>query len=182
MRSTVVRRLILLFAVGWSMVLPPSVAGAGDGDVARRFEGSWTYAGDADEQQARLDAIDATVAEMFGIARPFARRVMRSNTTNPSSFHIQIDGDKIAVVEEDGEPLWTPLDGTPVVIDGYGAGQQVTRKVVDDTLHARSWQHNGGGTRIFRLSGDGHIMVVTVIIESAQLPNDVVYDLTYSKE
>jgi len=171
---------VLLFAC--CVAVAPSGAAAGDRDVAQRFEGSWAYAGDADEQQARLDAIDATVAEMFGIARPFARRVMRNNTTNPSSFHIQLDGDQIAVSEDDQDPLWTPLDGTPLEVEGYGAGQQVYRKVVGDTLHARSWQHNGGGTRVFRLSADGRILTVEVIIQSAQLPTDVVYELTYRKE
>ncbi len=158
----------------------PLAVRADDGEVAARFVGSWAYAGGEAEQQARLDAIDATVAQMFGIARPFARKVMRRNTTNPSCFHIQLDGDQIAISEEDDDPLWTPLDGTPVQIDGYKAGQQVYRKVVGDSLHAKSWQHNGGGTRIFRLSGD--TLTVEVVIFSEQLPDDLIYTLTFRRE
>jgi hypothetical protein len=162
---------------------PPAAGARGDdADVARRFVGSWVYAGDDVEQQARLEVIDDTVSRMFGIARPFARRVMRNRTTNPSCFHIELDGDSIAIVEDDDKPLWTPLDGSPVQIDGWGADQQVYRKVVGDTLHARSWQHNGGGTRVFQLSADGQALTVQVIIDSQQLPEDMIYELTFRKD
>jgi hypothetical protein len=177
-------RITLIIATVASLLVPAAGARADDAEVARRFVGSWVYAGGDTEQQARLDAIDDTVARMFGIARPFARRVMRNNTTNPSCFHIELDGDSIAIAiaEDDDEPLWTPLDGTAVQIDGWGSDQQVYRKVVGDTLHARSWQHNGGGTRVFRLSADGQTLTVQVIIDSQQLPEDMIYELTYRRE
>ena len=175
-------RIPLVIATLASLLAPAAGARGDDADVARRFVGSWVYAGDDVEQQARLEVIDDTVSRMFGIARPFARRVMRNRTTNPSCFHIELDGDSIAIVEDDDKPLWTPLDGSPVQIDGWGADQQAYRKVVGDTLHARSWQHNGGGTRVFQLSADGQALTVQVIIDSQQLPEDMIYELTFRKD
>ncbi len=175
-------RPVIVLAIAVATALPVVGSAADDRDVARRFEGTWIYAGDADEQQARLDAIDATVDQMFGIARPFARRIMRSNTTNASCYHITLDGDRIAIGEDPDDLLWSPLDGTPVEIEGYKAGQQVWRKVVGDTLHSRSAQHNGGGTHVFRLSADGQRMTVEVVIDSQQLPEDLVYELTFRRE
>lgn len=173
-----VRHAVVLGCVA---ALGAGIAHAGDEDVAAGFVGTWTYAGADAEQQARLDAIDETVAQMFGIARPFARKVMRKNTTNPSCFHIQLDGDQVGIGEEPDALLWSKLDGTPVDIEGYHAGQQVWRAIDGDCLHSRSQQHNGGGTHVFRLSPDGHTMTVQVIIDSERLPLNLTYELTFQR-
>ncbi len=152
---------------------PPAVAG---------FHGTYEYAGSADEQQARLDAIDATVDQMARFMRVFARKRIRGATPIPLTTEIRIDGDEITLVRTGETGLTTRHDGTPMLTTGDSdAPQTVTRALVGACIKHHAQQEKGSGSDLYCLSADGQTLTATVTIASDHLPTDIVYGLTYRR-
>ncbi len=155
-------------------------AGAADFE---RYGGSYAYAGDDAQKQARLDAIEATVQQMPKLFRAFARGRIDKSTTPAERYEIEVADGQIRIGRNGGQGQQTVLDGDGVVVEGdEGADLTVTRVIEGDCIRHRAEQHNGYGTDLFCLSPDGTTLTVTVTIGSDQLPAPITYELTYRRE
>lgn len=148
-----------------------------------RFTGSYVYAGDETQRQARLDAIEATVQQMPKLVRGFARGRIDKATPPPERYVLEVADGEITIGHAAGSGVTTTLDGDGAVVEGDGGAElTVTRTKQGDCIRHHGEQHNGSGTDVFCLSGDGKTLTVTVTIGSNQLPAPITYELTYSRE
>jgi len=146
-----------------------------------RFTGYFLWVGGDEEQQARLDAIDAVVAKMPRVLRGTARRRLRNGTHVPSFFDIQVNEGIVTIAIDDGRAWTTDLEGTPAHYEHDGDAMTMSRWWVDGTIHAVGHQRVGSGTYDFRLSEDGHTLLVRFTMNSNFMPEPVVFDTTYRR-
>jgi hypothetical protein len=171
----------------WAISLGTSIGAepntADDTEVMSRMVGRWVYAGDEQQRQARLDAIEGTVSEMSWIARGMARKRITASTPIHQQYDFIVDDDGNVTIGEDGfEGHTAPWDGTPVEIaKDQGGPATLTRAVADGGLRSHWQQKKGAGTEIYRVSADAATLTVTVIISSPRLPSEVRYQLTYRR-
>ena len=148
-----------------------------------RYTGSYVYAGDDAQRQARLDAIEVTVQQMPKLFRVFARGRIDKATPPPERYVLEVADGEITIGHAAGSGLTTTLDGDGAMVEGDGGAElTVTRTKEGDCIRHHAEQHNGSGTDVYCLSGDGKTLTVTVTIGSNQLPAPITYDLTYSRE
>lgn len=161
------------------LAAPAALAGEYD-----RYSGTYAYAGDDAERQARHDAIDAVVQQMPRLFRAFAFKRIDKATPIPDQVVIEVAGGEITIGDAPGKGDTTPLgDEEGIVREGdEGADMTVTRTPVDGGIKHRAEQHNGFGQDLYRLADDGQTLKVEVTIGSKQLPGDITYELTYRRQ
>ena len=143
---------------------------------ADRFTGTWAWTGGAADEAARTAAIEATVAEMPFLFRPFARSRIGAATTIPASLQIVVTG---AYVRLWGlETRWV---GTPVQHTGDGgAPETVTRRIEGPVLVHEARQSDGLGREEYRLTGPD-TLTFGMTVESDQLTLPIRYTLHYQR-
>lgn len=158
--------------------LPPAVIAA-DADAVKAFVGRYTYAGGADEREALAKAIDALVAKMNRLVRGIARSKLTE--TNPVETSLRITANARALTVAFGErPFTAPLDGRPItvkVVTGdemslhYGITENEIRQVFagDEKGQVNTFQRHD--ERVVRRAR----------VYAAQLPADLIYELTYDR-
>lgn len=174
--------ILTAFAVLACAVLSVPAWGGEPPAAVARFHGTYEYVGTVAEQQARLDAIDATVDQMARFMRVFARKRIRGAAPIPATTEIVIDGDHITLIRSGETGLKTRHDGTPVETTGDSDNPQtVTRTLIGACIKHHAQQARGSGSDRYCLSADGQTLTATVTIASDHLPSDIVYDLSYQR-
>ncbi len=156
---------------------PPSI-----GDLQRRFVGSYTYAGDAAEQMARLDAIDRSARTVFFAFRGIAHSKLADRTRIVPSGRFEFSGGNIRSTAPGYPPAVSPETGAPAP---YRASEDavVLSQRFDGERLVQTFEAHGGGVRKneFALSPDGSVLTVRVTLSSPKLSLPVGYTLTYRR-
>lgn len=148
---------------------------------AAAFAGTWRFSGGVADADARMRAIDATVAEMPYLFQPFARARIDAATPIPPSLAIVVSGAEIRLGTGGPADVVSRWDGTPVVHAGDGgAPETVTRRLVGDTLVHEARQSEGYGREEYALGADG-TLALTVTVGSDRLPRPIRYTLHYRR-
>jgi hypothetical protein len=163
--------------------------GAGSGATAPtieelrgHFTGLYRYAGDAREQQMRVDAIDRSVASIFFAARGIARSKIEDRTRIMPTCKFEfadgqirstVPGHAVAVSPETGAPAPYRVDDDAIVLTQRFEGSRIVQ----------IFRADEGGTRRneFSLSADEKLLFVKATLSSPKLSTPVVYTLTYRR-
>ena len=151
-------------------------------ELRSRFAGLYRYAGDAREQQLRLDAIDRSVASLFFAVRGVARSKIEDRTRimptckfefGDGQIRSTVPGHAVAVSPETGAPAPYRVEDDPIVL---------TQRFEGDRL-VQVFRADEGGTRRneFSVSADGALLFVKATLSSPRLSVPVVYTLTYRR-
>jgi len=151
-------------------------------ELRSRFAGLYRYAGDAREQQLRLEAIDRSVASLFFAVRGVARSKIEDRTRimptckfefGDGQIRSTVPGHAVAVSPETGAPTHYRVEDDPIVLTQRFEGARIVQVFRADE----------GGTRRneFSLSADGKLLFVRATLSSPKLSIPVVYTLTYRR-
>jgi hypothetical protein len=155
----------------------PSVA-----ELRSQYAGFYRYAGDAKEQQARLDAIDRSAASFFFAVRGMARASIENRTRIMPTCKFEfpsgkisstVPGHAVAVSPETGAPAPYRVEDDAIVLTQRFEGSHLVQVFTADE----------GGTRKneFSLSPDGKLLFMKATLSSPKLSVPVVYTLTYRR-
>lgn len=162
--------------------LAPGPARAGDPPPeALAYAGTWDHVGGDAEEQARIDAIEAVVAQMKPVLRGIARKRLTVRTIIPQRYDIALEGDHITVATDSGDAWKTDLQGTVYEYRYDGDDFVLHRTLVGDEIHAHAEQSIGASDYHYRLSADGQTLTITCFTDSKHLPEPVKYTSTYRK-
>ncbi len=159
------------------VTVTPSIA-----ELRTQYAGSYRYAGDAAQQQARLDAIDKAVEGFFFAVRGMARSAITDRTRIMPTCKFEFSGGKIsstvpghavAVSPETGSPAPYRVDDDAITLTQRFEGSRLVQVFVADE----------GGTRKneFTLSSDRKFLFMKATLSSPKLSAPVVYTLTYRR-
>lgn len=162
-------------------------AGANQGapstpDLRQSYGGTFRYAGDQKERQARAEAIDRSVSSFFFAVRGIARskledrtRILATCTFEFPAGRIRsiVPGHPVATSPETGAPTDYRIDDDAIVLSQRFEGTHLVQTFVA----------NEGGTRKneFTLSPDGKLLFMQATVTSPKLKVPVVYRLTYAR-
>jgi hypothetical protein len=147
-----------------------------------RYVGLFRNAGGEAEEQARLDAIEASVASQNRVLRGVTRRRLLSGTHVTATYEIQVDGELITIGIDDGRQWTTDLQGTPAQYEHDGEAMTMSRVWADGAIRATGEQRVGTGEYHFRLSEDGQTLTVAFTMSSKLLPDPVRFTTTYRRQ
>ncbi len=151
-------------------------------DLRKSYTGTFRYAGDQRERQARADAIERSASSFFVAVRGFARsklddrtRILASCTFEFPEGKIRsiVPGHPVATSPETGAPTSYRVDDDAIVLSQRFEGTRLVQTFVADE----------GGTRKneFTLSADGRLLFMKATVTSPKLKVPVVYTLTYAR-
>ena len=151
-------------------------------DLRQSYAGSFRYAGDQKERQARADAIDRGVSSFFFAVRGIARSKLEDRTRILATCAFEftegkirsiVPGHPIAASPETGAPTDYRIDADAFILTQRFEGKRLVQTFVADD----------GGTRKneFTLSADGKLLFMKATLTSPKLKAPLVYTLTYAR-
>jgi hypothetical protein len=155
---------------------PPSSA-----DLQRRFAGSYSYAGDAAEEKARLDAIDRSARTVFFAFRGIAHAKLADRTRIVPSGRFEFEGGNIRSSAAGYPTAVSPENGAPAPYPFNEGVVELSQRFDGDRL-VQVFEAAGGVRRNeFTLSPDGSLLTMRTTLRSPQLSLPVGYALTYRR-
>jgi hypothetical protein len=147
-------------------------------DIARALAGEWRLANRDGEE--RIDAAVARVTDQMGFLISGIANGRLDQALNP---------DRRVVVEPDGEHVTLAIgEGRPfrVTLDGRAVTRQVDGRAVTTRARLRGGrlmieERTDQGTRVLALQPRGESLVVSTRVQSEQLPEDIVYRMSYRR-
>ncbi len=170
------RVLLLLCTAGASL----SGIARADADPLDPFVGRFRHSGGDKERQARDKAIDDVVAGMNVLVRGIARD--RLKEANPIARVLSFAAtSKDLTVTMDARSYTGPRDGKKVRVKGITGDEldmhyAIARFRVDQIFSA---EERG---RTNRFSLDEEVVSMRIRVHATQLPKDLIYTLTYTRE
>jgi hypothetical protein len=160
-----IRRLFLSTLVA----LPALAQGGG-------LWGTWTLVSTPDLAKA----IEAAIAPLNPLVRPFARaRLARANTPC-TTLRIDPDPDGITIQTDQRAPQHVPADGRPMVwTRNDGEKLFISARLDQDDLVQTFRTRDGERTTVFHPDPASHTLTLKVTVTSPRLPNPLVYTLVY---
>ena len=151
-------------------------------DLRTRYGGSFRYAGDAREQQARRDAIERAVATFFFAVRGAARSSIDGRTRIMPTCKFEFGGGKITSIVPGHAPAISLETGAPAPYRVEDDAIVLTQRF-DGARLIQSFRADEGGTRRneFTVSADGKLRFMKATLSSPKLSVPVVYTLTYRR-
>lgn len=158
------------------ILAPGAAVAAGAADLSGAFR---LVAG---QGAALADAIDAAVAPMSFVVRPFARSRLRQITTPYPRITLGATGEDVVMVADPRAPVRTPLNGVPVDWRREDGEPFSVSGTWDGTAFEQRFA-SGTGRRVNRytLSGDRRILTIDVAIFGGGLPGTMTYQLVYER-
>ncbi len=162
-------------AAAWVFLAAPAPAQDVPAEL-ERLTGSWTSAATPEEAQAIIgSAIDATVAEMFFLKRPFARRKLQNIAVACSALDIAAEGTRVSVTCDERPPVVDELDGGTTDYRTEGETFQAAHAWDDGRLVQAIGNRDGVRRNVYDLSEDGNTLTLQVSISSDRLPKAVTW-------
>jgi hypothetical protein len=157
-------------------------AGPPIAELRSQYAGSYRYAGDAKEQQARLDAIDRSVSSFFFAVRGMARASIEDRTRIMPTCKFEFPSGKIASTVPGHAVAVSPETGAPAPYRVEDDAIVLTQRFEGSHL-VQVFKADEGGTRKneFSLSPDGKLLFMKATLSSPKLSIPVVYTLTYRR-
>jgi hypothetical protein len=181
MKKLLVSTTTLIFSL---LLWLPAVAQDSEESIEEKFSG--TYELSLSKAQARKKinkAIEAVVADMNFVKRPFARSALEDKTEPCRQLAIGFPSNKVSITCDAKPASVSPADDTVIdykAQDGntYRVSQKHAGRIVRQTFHG----DEGKRVNTMKLSEDGKTLEMTVRIESGQLPRSLTYELTFTKK
>jgi hypothetical protein len=180
MRRVATTALLLLLC---SIAAPGVASDGSDTDALDELEGTWQATNSREDARARIDEqIDAVVAEMSFIKRPFARRRLTKVTRPCQTMTFQrMENARVEVHCTTRKAAVAPLDGTPVRwTDEDGEAFTLTQKVHDDRIVQTFEGEDGTRRNVYRPDGD--TMILDATLTSDQLPEPLTFRRTFTRK
>lgn len=176
------RRPIIAFALFLCTVAAfVSVANGQTSDQRAKFTGTFRYAGNAQQEDARRAAIDRAVAGMSAFTRSTARNRISATTQIISSYSFSFDPGKIVVRAQSRPDMISGDKGEPADYTYNGKTSQLTQRLVEDRISQTFVSDDGRRENEYTLSPDGQSLLLKVTVISSRLSTPVTYSLSYKK-
>ena len=146
-----------------------------------KFTGTFRYAGNAQQEDARRAAIDHAVADMSAFTRSTARSRISATTQIISSYSFSFDPGKIQVRAQSRPDMISGDKGEPADYTYNGKTSQLTQRLVDDRISQTFVSDDGRRENEYTLSPDGQSLLLKVTVISSRLSTPVIYSLSYKK-
>lgn len=158
-----------------------SSAPAGTSDQPVRFAGTYRYAGNAQEEEARRAAIDRAVEGMSVFIRSTARNRVSATTQILGSYSFSFESGKIWVRAQSRPDMISGDKGEPADYVYNGKHSKLTQRLVGDRISQVFVSDDGRRENEYTLSQDGQVVTLKVTLSSPRLSVPVVYSLSYKK-
>lgn len=168
-------------AANSSAKTPASSAPAGTSDQPVRFAGTYRYAGNAQEEEARRAAIDRAVEGMSVFIRSTARNRVSATTQILGSYSFSFESGKIWVRAQSRPDMISGDKGEPADYVYNGKHSKLTQRLVGDRISQVFVSDDGRRENEYMLSQDGRMVTLKVTLTSPRLSVPVVYSLSYKK-
>lgn len=156
----------------------PSIAAS---DQRTRFAGTYRYAGDSQEEEARKAAIDHAVEGLSFVIRSAARGRITATTQILQTYSFSFEPGKIVVRPQSRPEMISGDKGEPADYIYKGKTSRFTQLMVGDRITQVFTSDDGKRENEFTLSKDGNLLRLKVTLTSPRLSNPVVYALSYKK-
>jgi hypothetical protein len=168
-----------LQGTGSDVAKPPAPATASD--QRTRFVGTYRYAGGAEEEGARMKAIDHAVEGLSFVIRSTARSRILATTQILGTYSISFEPREIIVRPQSRPEMISGDNGEPADYVYNGKRSRLTQVLEGDRISQVFVSDDGRRENEFTVSQDGQVLRVKVTLASARLSNPVVYLLTYKR-
>ena len=150
-------------------------------DQPVRFAGTYRYAGNAQEEEARRVAIDRAVEGMSVFIRSTARNRISATTQILGSYSFSFESGKIWVRPQSRPDMISGDNGEPADYVYNGKQSKLTQSLVGDRILQVFVSDDGRRENEYMLSQDGQVVMLKVTLTSSRLSVPVVYRLSYKK-
>lgn len=150
-------------------------------DQRERFAGTYRYAWNSQEEEARRAAIDRGVERMSVFIRSTARNRISATTQILGSYSFSFEAGKIRVRAQGRPEMLSGENGEPVDYVYNGKRSELTQRLVGDRISQTFVSEDGRRENEFTISRDGQVLTLTVTVSSPRLSVPVVYRLSYKK-
>jgi hypothetical protein len=149
------------------------------GSPASAFVGTYHFTGSSAEREAIDRSIDSSVSQLGSFIRGFARKRLQAANRVPDELVMKAGGNSFVVLV-DKRPYAGLLDGTPVKVTvSTGDVMDMSFKFGSEMEQKFSDSEKG---RVNRFELRGNQMVMHVRVYATELPEQVTYDLTFSRQ
>jgi hypothetical protein len=152
-----------------------------ESDQRPRFTGTYHYAGNKEEEKARLAAIDRAVEGMSFVIRSAARSRISATTQILGLYSFSFEAGKIRVHAQSRPDMISGENGEAADYVYNGKRSELTQRHVGDRIFQGFASDDGRRENEFRLSEDGQMLTLKVTLTSPRLSVPVVYSLSYKK-
>jgi hypothetical protein len=158
---------------------PPSAEAAAE-SPATRFVGTYKWVGGVTEQRALWGKIEGIANTFNFIAKPIVRDKLAAGNQISKEIRIESDG-KTILIKHEKQDQQAPMDGTPVKIRATNGEMMDMSFELKENEIVQTFKGNAKG-RVNRYVIEDGKLVMHVRIHAAQLPKELVYELTYEKQ
>jgi hypothetical protein len=142
------------------------------------FLGSYRYVGGVDEQRKLWGKIEGMANTFNFVAKGIVRDKLAAGNQIPKEIVISADADTLSILTAK-TPNVAPMNGSSVKVRSItGEMMDMSYKVGSEI--EQSFKGNAKG-RVNRYEVQGDKLVLHVRVFAAQLPYELVYDLTYER-
>jgi hypothetical protein len=150
-------------------------------DQRVRFTGTYRFAGNSQEEDAKRAAIDRAVKGMSVFIRSAARSRISATTQILGSYSFSFESGKIVVRPFSRPEMISGENGEPADYVYNGKRSRMTQRLVGDRIFQGFVSDDGRRENEFALSKDGQVLTLKVTLTSPRLSVPVVYGLSYRR-
>ena len=172
----------IVFVAAFVFTLAPSAVLAEEG-FSERITATWEATDSKQKARQKInEEINALVAKMFFIKRPFARSQLKGATDPCDELTIAVGEEVVSIICNGKKPTVTEGKGEPKRwVSREGEEYTITQKLEENRI-VQTFDSGGGvRTNVYRLT-DEETMVLDVTVESGKLPEPLTYSRTFQKE
>ena len=147
-----------------SLVLLLPTQSAADRALFESLDGQW-HRVTPDEDAARLNAIDAAVADMSWLMRTMAAPILRRSTVPPPHYVFQIVPEGLAMASRDRPLRPLQLDGVERHFETDRRSVTISAQQRDEAIETRWKTDQAEGSNTFRLADGGATLVVESVMQ-----------------
>jgi hypothetical protein len=155
--------------------------GSAVGDARAQFAGTYKYAGETQEDDARKAVIEQAVQSMSAFTRSTARSRILATTQIPGTYAFSFEPGKIRVLPESRPEMISGDKGEPAEYVYNGKKSTLTQTLEGNRLTQVFVSGDGKRQNEFALSADGQTLTLKVTLTISRLSSPIVYGLSYKK-
>lgn len=144
-----------------------------------KFIGTYRWIGGMPEQRVLWRKIENIAGSFNFIAKPIVRDKLAAGNMIAQQIRIEADADTL-LIHRDDKSVSAPLDGTSVKVRSMsGEMMAMSFKVVGNEIE-QTFAGSAKG-RVNRYQLEDATLVIHTRVYAAQLPRELVYELTYAR-
>lgn len=147
------------------------------------FEGTYVYAGGAEQRTGFQKAIAHVVDQMNVLVRGIARERLSLRVKIQPQIVFRHDGGGLSISHEPLPPRTTKLDGTALRLKNRAGDRiSVLYKRVGNAIVETIRSGSSSQINTYRFNANGDRLVFSAAIHSPMMPADICYQLNYRRE